>query len=88
MSTPIKTVSGQAKLAVQGLGLINAFVDNYDIKRYCHYRELQPILRPYWHASHEIFLYYHHVKIEQPKVRAFIDFFPSKRNIWSVDKSN
>jgi len=82
LEAPIKTVSGQAKFAVQGVGLINALVDNHDIKAYLASQQLVPVLEKYWHISSEIFLYYHQVKIEQPKVRAFIDFFLSKRKYW------
>jgi DNA-binding transcriptional LysR family regulator len=82
VDAPIKTVSGQSNFAVQGLGLINALVDNQDIKDYLATRQLLPVLENYWYSSAEIYIYYHHVKLEQPKVRAFIDFFLSKRKHW------
>ncbi|MCJ8319147.1 MAG: hypothetical protein MJK12_05910 [Colwellia sp.] len=82
LDAPIKTVSGQAKFAVQGIGLINALVDNHDIKSYLVNHQLTPALVNYWHTSAENFLYYHQVKFEQPKVRAFIDFFLSKIKYW------
>tara|TARA_R110002167_G_scaffold35356_4_gene112954 strand:+ start:2729 stop:3694 length:966 start_codon:yes stop_codon:yes gene_type:complete len=82
LEAPMKTVSGQSKFAVQGLGLINALVDNHDIKDYLANHQLIPILEKYWYSSAEIYIYYHQVKLEQPKVRAFIDFFLSKREYW------
>ncbi|WP_339725565.1 LysR family transcriptional regulator [uncultured Paraglaciecola sp.] len=82
LDAPMKTVAGQSKFAVQGLGLINALVDNDDIKDYLATHQLVPVLQKYWYSSAEIYIYYHQVKLEQPKVRAFIDFFLSKRKYW------
>ena len=82
LEAPIKTVSGQLDLALQGLGLINAAHDNWDIEEYVASKRLIPVLADYWWPSAEIYLYYHDVKTEQPKVRAFIDFFISKRDLW------
>ena len=82
LKAPIKTVAGQAKLAVAGVGLINALIDNHDIKSYVTNQQLIPVLEPYWHSSTEIYVYYHQVKIEQPKIRTFIDFFLSKKKQW------
>jgi len=82
LKAPVKTVSGQAQFAVQGIGLINALFDNHDIKDYLATKQLIPVLEQYWYSSVEIYIYYHYVKIEQPKVRAFIDFFLSKRKHW------
>lgn len=79
---PIKTVDRQSDFAAQGLGLINALADNHDIKAYVAKQQLVPVLQSYWYSSVEIFIYYHQVKLEQPKVRAFIDFFLSKRKHW------
>ena len=82
LDAPMKTVSGQSKFAVSGLGLVNALVDNNDIKAYLANGQLLPVLEKYWYSSAEIYIYYHQVKLEQPKVRAFIDFFLSKRKYW------
>ncbi|WP_076410455.1 LysR family transcriptional regulator [Shewanella sp. UCD-KL12] len=82
LNAPIKSVAGHSKLAVQGLGLINALVDNLDIKSYVANQELVPVLEEYWYSSVDLYIYYHQVKLEQPKVRAFIDFFLSKRKHW------
>ncbi|GHB76092.1 LysR family transcriptional regulator [Psychrosphaera saromensis] len=82
VDAPILTVSGQSKFAVQGLGLINALVDNHDIKNYLATNQLIPVLEPFWLSSAEIYIYYQHAKIEQIKIRSFIDFFLSKRQFW------
>lgn len=82
LDAPIKTVACHAKLAIDGLGLINALHDNNDIKTAVENQQLVPVLEEYWYQNAEIFLYYHQVKIEQPKVRAFIDFFLSKKLLW------
>jgi len=82
LQAPIKSVAGHSLLAVQGLGLINALADNHDIKSYLESGRLVPVLEPYWLSSAEIYIYYQQVKLEQPKVRAFIDFFLGKRHEW------
>lgn len=82
LDTPILTVSGQSKLAVDGVGLINALVDNLDIKQYLANNQLVPVLKPFWIPSAEVYIYYQSAKIEQIKIRAFIDFFLSKRKYW------
>ena len=83
VDTSINTVSGHSLLAAQGLGLINALVDNPDIKTYLSKQQLVPVLQDYWYASAEVYIYYQQVKIQQPKVRAFIDFFLGKREQWA-----
>jgi DNA-binding transcriptional LysR family regulator len=82
LNAPIKAVTGLTQLAEQGLGLINAVVDNKDIKRLLSTNRLLPVLEDYWWPTAEVYIYYHQVKIEQAKVRAFIDFFISKRDLW------
>ena len=82
LEAPVKTVAGHSSLAVQGIGLINALVDNHDIKDCLAKQELVPVLEAYWYSSAEIYIYYHQVKLEQPKVRAFIDFFLDNRTSW------
>lgn len=82
LDAPIKTVSGQMDLALQGLGLINAANDSQKIIEYVASGQLVPVLAENWWQSADIYLYYHDVKIEQPKIRAFIDFFLAKREHW------
>ena len=82
LEVAVKTVSGHSAMAVQGLGLINALVDNWDIKAYLASGQLAPVLADYWYKNAEVYIYYQQVKFEQPKVRAFIDFFLSKRDQW------
>ncbi|WP_299076159.1 LysR family transcriptional regulator [uncultured Paraglaciecola sp.] len=82
LNAPIKSVNRQSLMCAQGLGIINALEDNQDIKGYVKSGQLVPILEPYWYASAEIFIYYQRVKFDQPKVRAFIDFFLAKKPLW------
>jgi LysR family transcriptional activator of dmlA len=82
LQAPVKSVTGQSKFAVEGIGIINALADNHDIKAYLKSRQLVPVLEQYWHSSVEIYIYYQQVKLEQPNVRAFIDFFLSKKKYW------
>jgi DNA-binding transcriptional LysR family regulator len=82
IDAPIKTASSQVPLAVQGLGLVNALEDNHDVKSCLASGKLVPVLPEYWYSSAEIYIYYQQVKIEQPKVRVFVDFFLSKRPQW------
>lgn len=79
---PIKTVTGHSALAAAGLGLINAVTDNGDIIRCLASGKLLPVLEDYWYSNVNAYIYYHQVKYEQPKVRAFIDFFLSKKHKW------
>ncbi len=78
----IKVVARQTYLASQGLGLINMLVDDPELKEFLAEGQLVPVLKEYWFAEAEVFIYYQQVKIEQPKVRAFIDFFMSKQDKW------
>lgn len=82
VSAPIKTVTGHSALAAAGLGLINAVTDNGDIAGYLASGELLPVLEDYWYGNVDAYIYYHQVKYEQPKVRAFIDFFLDKKQFW------
>ncbi len=82
LNCPIKTVSGLAEIAVQGLGIINAPADDREIKRFLKKKKLVPLLENYWWPSAEIYLYYQQVKLEQSKVRVFIDYFLSKKEEW------
>lgn len=82
VDTAISVVGGKSTLAVQGLGLINAGDDDYDIVNYVKSGELVPVLADYWYQQAEVYIYYQQVKFEQAKVRAFIDFFLSKRAFW------
>jgi len=82
LAAPIKTVSGQIDLAVQGLGLINAADDHWGIKEHIENNRLVAVLPEYWWTSAQAFLYYQNVKSTQPKIRAFIDFFLTKQKLW------
>lgn len=82
LDAPIKTVSGQIDLALQGLGLINAADDHWEIRQHLANQRLVPVLEDYWWRSAKAYLYYQNVKSDQPKIRAFIDFFLSKQEHW------
>ena len=82
LEAPIKSVAGQPILAAQGLGLINALVDNPDIRLLVEKGRLVPVLEDYWFSNTEVFIYTQQVKFDQPKVRAFVDFFLAKRDQW------
>ncbi len=83
LDTPIKTVAGLLELASQGLGIVNSAADDPELKQLLKEKKLVPVLEDYWWPSVEIYLYYQQVKLEQPKVRAFIDFFLSKKVFWT-----
>ncbi|WDD97351.1 LysR family transcriptional regulator [Thalassomonas actiniarum] len=82
LASPVKTVTGFVELAAQGLGLINLAADDPLLQQHLKAKTLLPVLENYWWPGAEVFLYYQQVKFEQPKVRAFIDFFMSKKVCW------
>lgn len=82
LNAPVTVIGGQSTLAAQGIGLINAGADDHDIVKYLNSGELVPVLEDHWFTQAESFIYYQQVKYEQAKVRAFIDFFLSKRELW------
>ena len=82
LDAPIKTVCSQTQLAEAGVGLINALTDNIDIVESVEKGTLVSVLEPYWYQDGEVYIYYQQVRYEQPKVRAFIDFFIGKRDDW------
>lgn len=82
LDAPIKTISGQIELALQGMGLINAAPDSSQIRQLLVDKKLIPVLEEYWLSSAKVYLYYHNVKKEQFKIRVFIDFFLSKTDCW------
>lgn len=78
----VKSVTGLVDLACKGLGIVNAANDDTKIQRALKQGELVPILSEYWCENVSTYVYYHQVKGEQAKVRAFIDFFISQRKYW------
>jgi len=82
LNTPIKTVAGLLDLASRGLGIVNSAADDPELKALLKDKKLVPLLEDYWWLSAEIYLYYQQVKLEQTKVRTFIDFFVGKREMW------
>jgi len=70
------------EFAAQGVGLINGGSAMIDHSR-PPWDKLIPVLQNYWVDGAHAYAYYHQTKIEQPKVRAFIDFFYDKRTEWA-----
>lgn len=82
MPSSIQSACNHTQLALQDLGLFNAMADNNDIVHHLATGELVAVLKPYWYQPITAYIYYHQVKFEQAKVRAFIDFFMSKSSEW------
>jgi len=82
MNSKVKAVADLVTLAIDGLGIINAAADEQQIVKALTTKKLVPILERYWWKKAEVYLYYHQVKYQQAKVRAFIDFFINKREQW------
>jgi len=82
MSAPIKTVQGMLELAEQGLGLVNGAPDIPKYRQSITEGRIVPVLEDYWFRDLDAFVYYHQSKIEQPKVRVFIDFIMAKKDEW------
>jgi DNA-binding transcriptional LysR family regulator len=78
----ITSVTGIVDLAISGLGLINAGDDTTQIISAVNKGLLVPVLQKHWWDGAEIYVYFHHVRNPQPKVKAFIDFFLDKREVW------
>lgn len=83
MKSKVQSSVGMTELAQQGLGLINAAADERSIKCAVSEGSLVPILEEYWSDMAEVYIYFHQTKVQQKKVRTFIDFFLPKRDIWS-----
>lgn len=78
----VSSVCGLINLAKTGLGLINAGDDVKQIQDAVANKELVPVLENYWWQEAQVYIYYHNVRHHQPKVKAFVDFFIAKRNVW------
>ncbi|TCS35683.1 LysR family transcriptional regulator [Reinekea marinisedimentorum] len=70
--------------AEQGLGLINSAESLLNHKLSLKPMNLVPVLESYWLDGIEAYAYFHQTKIEQPKVRAFLDFFYGKLDQWGA----
>lgn len=82
LESKVKAVAGLIDLAIEGLGIINSPIDEPSLLRALDAKMLEPVLQNYWWKNAEVYLYYHQVKYQQAKVRAFIDFFINKREQW------
>ncbi|MGJ8679819.1 LysR family transcriptional regulator [Paraglaciecola sp.] len=78
----IKSVTGLVEMACSGLGIINAGNDDVKIQRAIQEEKLVPVLSEYWYKNVSTYVYYHQVKGEQAKVRAFIDYFIAQKKYW------
>ncbi len=81
LPTYVVTDANGEEYAAQGLGLINGATAMVDHTR-SPWDRLIPVLQDYWVGGVQAYAYYHQTKIEQPKVRAFIDFFFAKCEQW------
>ncbi len=82
MESNIKAVGGIADLVANGVGLANQPSDDKHVKQLVKENKITPVMQDHWWQRAEVFLYYHQVKYQQAKVRAFIDFFMGKKALW------
>lgn len=78
----VKSATGLVELASNALGLINAGSDDRKIVQALKSGELTPVLQEHWYKNVSSYVYFHQVKGEQAKVRAFIDYFIAQRKHW------
>lgn len=79
----VTTATGAMELAEQGLGITNMAESLFTSTYRRRFPTMTPILEAYWHDGLDAFAYYHHVTYEQPKVRAFLDFFSDRIVEWA-----
>jgi DNA-binding transcriptional LysR family regulator len=82
LNNRVNTVTGLVELAISSLGIINAASDDIKVKRALKNDTLKPILPKYWCKNISTYVYYHQVRGEQAKVRAFIDYFLAQKVHW------
>jgi len=82
LNSKVRAVSGLIDLAIDGLGIVNLPADERQVMEAVANNKLVPVMKTHWWKNAEAFLYYHQVKYQQSKVRAFIDFFINKRQQW------
>lgn len=82
LNNRVNTVTGLVELAISSLGIINAASDDVKIKRALKNETLKPVLPKYWCKNISTYVYYHQVRGEQAKVRAFIDYFLAQKVHW------
>ncbi len=87
MNTRVVSTVGNIEMAIQGLGIINASDIVPHVKSAVNSGKLVPILETYWYSPIHVYAYYHQVRSEQPKVRAFLDFFTSKQSMWEINET-
>ncbi|MDG1750214.1 MAG: LysR family transcriptional regulator [Thalassotalea sp.] len=82
LNNRVNTVTGLVELACSGLGIINVAHDDLKVKRAIKSGTLTPILPQHWCKNISTYVYYHQVRGEQAKVRAFIDYFIAQKIHW------
>ena len=78
LKAKVTTTGNPLPLGLQGLGLFNASPHFLDIQQALSTGKIVEVLRPYWLQTRENYLYYHQTRLEQPKVRACLNFFLNK----------
>lgn len=78
LQAPVRTSTGHLELCLQGLGLINAAPDLPLIGRAVQSGRLLPVLEAHWYNALDSYYYIHQVRLRQPKVEAFTDFFAAR----------
>lgn len=78
LRAPVRTSTGHLELCLQGLGLINAPPDLPQIDRAVQSGRLVPVLEAYWYDALDNYYYIHQVRVRQPKVEAFTDYFVAR----------
>ncbi|WP_051208413.1 LysR family transcriptional regulator [Saccharospirillum impatiens] len=78
MEAPVRTSTGHLELCLQGLGLINASPDMPAVSQAVNAGRLVPVLESYWYDGLDSYYYIHQVRLRQPKVEAFTEFFMAR----------
>lgn len=78
MLAPVRTSTGHLELCLQGLGLMNASPDLPLVSEAVQQGRLVPVLEPFWYGGLDSYYYIHQVRLRQPKVEAFTDFFTAR----------
>lgn len=78
MLAPVRTSTGHLELCLQGLGLMNASPDLPLVSEAVQQGRLVPVLESFWYGGLDSYYYIHQVRLRQPKVEAFTDFFTAR----------
>lgn len=75
MTSRLRGISSGLHAAAEGLGLVNSLLSNSVLQPMLASHKLQPVLMRHWLRLQPSYAYFHQVKQEQPKVRAFLNHF-------------